>query len=278
MSRCERRASPWLAASAVAAAVAIVTALVALAPATANAQIVNVQNLAGKAVKEGFTGNVGLNFNVRAGNVQFLLTGATVTTFYKFGDNVVLLTAKGDYGLKGKVGKWDDVPFRERVFEHLRYRRAFDERWGFEAFVQHEYDRWRRLNLRALVGGGPRLEVPISKDTHAAIGAAYMWQGEELLKPQAGDVQGFYVEHRLSAYITGGTKLNEHVTVAGTAYLQPNLGAINDVRGLIDGGLTVALTKKLGLKVTYVIALDSRPPETVRGYDLTGKIGFAYAL
>lgn len=258
-------------------AVCVAVCVVTL-PATAGGQIVNVQNLAGKAVKDGLTGNVGLNFNLRAGNVQFLLTGASFTTFYKFSDNVLLLTAKGDYGLKGAAGEWNEDPFRERVFEHLRYRRAINNRWGIEAFVQHEYDRWRRLKLRALVGGGPRLEMPVSKDTHAAVAVAYMWQGEELLKPKDGDINGFYAEHRLSAYITGGTKLNKHVTLSGTAYFQPNIADLNDVRGLLDGGLTIALTKKLGLKVTYVIALDSRPPETVRGYDLTGKVGFAYAL
>lgn len=270
--------APLLALSMPLLALSISAAVVSLVPTDASAQIVNVQNLAGKAVADGLSGNVGLSFDLRAGNVQFLLAGADFTTFYKIGDHVVLLTAKGDYGKKGTVGLWEEDPFRERVFEHLRYRRTLSDRWALEAFVQHEYDRWRRLRIRALAGGGPRMDIEVSKDTHAAVGFAYMWQGEELLKPQAGDIEGFYVEHRISTYVTGGSKLNDFVVLSGTAYLQPRIDDVTDIRALVDGELTIALTAKLGLKVSYVVALDSRPPATVRGYDLTTKLGFAYAL
>ena len=242
------------------------------------AQIVNVQNLAGKAVKDGVSGNASVDFDLRAGNVQFLLGSAGFTTFYKAGANLLLLTAKAAYGLRGTVGEWEEEPFRERIFEHLRYRRQLNERWAVEGFVQHEFDRWRRLRLRALAGGGPRLDIPLSKDTHAAVGIAYMWQAEELLKPQAGDISGIYIEHRITSYITGATKLNEHVTMAGTAYLQPRIDVPSDIRSLIDGSLVVALTERLGLKLTYVIALDTHPPIGVRGYDVTAKLGFAFAI
>ncbi len=248
------------------------------APAPASAQIVNVQNLAGKAVGEGLSGNVGLNFNLRAGNVQFLLSSVGLTTFYKFGDNVLLLSAKAAYGLRGASGEWNDEPFRERIFEHLRYRRQISERVSIEAFGQHEYDRWRRLRIRMLAGGGPRFDIPISKTSHGAAGIAYMWQGEELLKPQSGDLTGFYVEHRISMYTTGSTQLTDNAVISGTIYIQPRIDGVDDVRGLLDGTLTVALTKKLGLKLNYIVALDSHPPQTVRGYDVTAKVGFAYSL
>ena len=251
---------------------------VALPASPARAQIVNVQNLAGKAVSEGLSGNVGLDFNLRAGNVQFLLTSAGLTTFYKFDDNVLLLSAKAAYGLKGAAGEWNEEPFRERVFEHLRYRRQLTERVAVEAFGQHEYDRWRRLRIRTLAGAGPRFDIPLGKTSHGAVGIAYMWQGEELLEPREGDPTGFYVEHRVSMYTTGSAKLTDNTVISGTLYAQPRLDDPADIRGLLDGTLTVALTRKLGLKVVYVVALDSRPPRTVRGYDVTAKVGFAYAL
>lgn len=244
----------------------------------ASAQIVNVQNLAGRAVTDGLSGTLGLNFDMRAGNTQILISSAELTTFYKFSDNVLLLNAKGAYGLKGAAGVWLDEPYQERLFEHVRYRRTLSERVSVEAFGQHEYDRWRRLKLRVLAGAGPRFDVPISKTTAAAVGIAYMWQGEELLSPQAGDLQGFYTEHRVSMYTTGGMKLTDTAAIAGTIYLQPRIDDVADVRGLVDGTLTVAITTTLGLKVSYVVAYDTRPPQSVRGYDITTKAGFAYAL
>ncbi|WP_233595303.1 MULTISPECIES: DUF481 domain-containing protein [Corallococcus] len=38
----------------------------------------------------------------------------------------------------------------------MRFRRRFTERVSGEAFVQHEYNEFRRLQLRALLGAGPR--------------------------------------------------------------------------------------------------------------------------
>jgi len=253
-------------------------AVVALCAAPASAQIVNVQNLAGKAVDEGLSGSVSLRFDLRMGNTQILMSSAGLTTFYKMGDDIILFTARGAYGLKGTPNGWNDEPYIERIFEHVRYRRELNDTVSVEAFGQHEYDRWRRLRIRTLAGAGPRFDVPVSETAHAAFGIAYMFQGEELLKPKPGDIEGFYAEHRLSSYITGSMKLTDNAAISGTIYAQPRLDDWSDIRSLIDGVLTVALTRKLGLSVKCVLALDSRPPEYVRGYDLNTRIGFSYAI
>ncbi|HAN30461.1 MAG TPA: hypothetical protein DCQ06_02585 [Myxococcales bacterium] len=247
-------------------------------PAAASAKIINVQSLAGKPIEQGLSGRVGLSTNIRSGNVQLALASANTQVFYRIDENIFVLSANGSYGLKGSLGKWSDEPFRERLFEHLRFRRDLTESIGVEAFVQHEYDRWRRLKLRALAGVGVRFDVDTSKDSHLAVGFAYMAQWEELLKPIEGDLTGIYLEHRLSSYITGSVKLGKRAAVTMTCYVQPNLTLWSDIRGLIEGRLTVSLTDSLALAVTGWSAWDTAPPQNVRGYDINTTVGFTYAF
>lgn len=244
----------------------------------AEAQIVNVSSLAGQAVNDGLSGKASLSVDYQQGNTQLVLASLGGTAFYRFCGNTFLLTASGAYGLKGPPGEWGEEPFRERTFEHLRYRRDISKTLSWEAFVQHEYDRWRRLRLRALAGTGPRFDFDLSEDSHLAFGVAYMAQLEELLKPKDGDPVGSWLEHRLSSYISLSYKLNERSAISGSAYFQPRLDAFGDLRALADLTLVVAISDELGLKVTYKVAYDADPPATVIGTEHKTTTGFTYAF
>jgi len=244
----------------------------------AQAQIVNVSSLAGKAVKDGLSGSAKLSVNYQQGNTQLVLASAAATGFYRFCGNTFLLTASGAYGLNGPPGEWKDDPFRERTFEHLRYRRDVTEVISWEAFLQHEYDRWRRLNLRALAGTGPRFDITLGKDDHLALGIAYMAQYEELLKPKDGDPLSGWLEHRMSSYITFSHKFNKRAAISGSAYFQPRIDAFGDLRALFEASLVVGITDKLGLSVAYKLAYDSEPPAEVIGTEHKTTTGFKYAF
>lgn len=244
----------------------------------AQAQIVNVSSLAGKAVKDGLSGSANLSLNYQQGNTQLVLAAVGATAFYRFCGNTFLLTADGAYGLNGPPGEWKEDPFRERTFEHLRYRRDMVDKVSWEAFVQHEYDRWRRLRLRALFGTGPRFDLELSKDSHLAVGVAYMAQLEELLEPQGADPVGTHLEHRLSSYVSLSYRINERSAISGSGYLQPRLDAFGDLRALLDLALVVGITDSLGLKVTYTVSYDSAPPATVIGTEHKTTTGFTYAF
>lgn len=254
--------------------------LAALTPRHAEATIVNVQSLAGAAVEQGFTGKIAASGSLTTGNVLLLLASGTGTAFYRQGDHVFMLTGRANFGRKG-TGTWfvdADEPFRENIFEHLRYRHLIDERWSAEAFVQHEYDRWRRLRVRGLAGVGARLDALSSDRGQLAFGLAYMAQVEELLEPQVGDLRGLYLEHRASSYVSASRKLNDHVALAGTLYVQPNLLAPSDVRGLLDLTFQISLTTSLALTVGYSIAFDTAPPVAVRGLDTNSSVGVAWSF
>ena len=244
----------------------------------AEAQIMNVQSLAGKPVAEGASGRVAATGSWATGNVLLLQATGSATFFYRAGDSIWLLTANGNYGNKGDAGRLSDIPFRESIFEHVRFRRALLGGLGVEAFIQHEYDRYRRLRVRALGGIGGRFDLELSKDAHVAVGVAAMMQAEELLAPQPGDLKGLYREFRMSSYLTGSVRPAETLTLTATVYVQPNLRAANDVRGLLDTSLQVAVTSHVALTVGLVMAWDTAPPIAVRGLDTTSSVGLAWAF
>lgn len=249
--------------------------LLCLLPATVGAQIVNVQSLIGKPPQQGASGNVAAALEWQAGNTQLLAGSGAATGFYKRSEWLTFLTVSGAYGRKGQLGHFEPEAYQEKVFEHLRLRRQLTRAWSWEAFGQHEFDRWRRLKFRALAGTGARLDVEAHEALRFAFGLAYMAQWEQLLRPAAGDPAGVVLDHRLSSYLTGGWQLSETAALALTVYVQPNLVDASDVRGLVDASLAVAITKTLQLKILYALGYDTTPPQQVRGYDATTKFAIA---
>lgn len=251
---------------------ALLSALVALGiAAPARAQIVNVQSLVGRAVQDGWSGNAALSGDWLAGNSRLRAGSATATQYWRGGPWLALLTVAGAYGVKGSATGWQEVPFQQKIFEHGRVRRQLGEQLSAEAFVQHEYDRWRRLELRALVGGGLRWDGHPLDGLALAAGLSLMAQAEQLLSPKAGDPQGLASELRLSSYLSGAVELSKNAALSATLYAQPRPLQPADVRGLVDVAVQVAATPRWSLKLQHSLAVDSRPPVAVRGYDATTK-------
>ena len=73
---------------------------------------------------------------------------------------LVLALARGEYS-EGR-----GVKLAEKTFEHLRVL--------WEAFVQHEYDAFRRLSLRAVAGTGPALRLVERTRGSLTAGVAYL--------------------------------------------------------------------------------------------------------
>ncbi len=257
-------------------AVAALLAVISLVgPSLAEAQITNVASLAGKPVEDGFTGSYAAGLDLRTGNVELVLASASTTNYLKIGPSIFLATASAGYGIKGD---WDEDPFQAKVFEHIRYRYDLSNLLGFEAFAQHEYDRLRRLALRAVAGAGVRLDSDIGKRVHVAFGLAFMEQWEELTDVGAGDAVGVVLEHRLSSYLALAASLSESASLALTCYVQPRVDAFTDTRGLLDATLITAITRSLSLQFVLGMAWDTDPPAGVRGLNTTTRLAFAYSL
>lgn len=236
----------------------------------AEAQIVNVQGqLAKPPEKDGLTGQVELKLDWRTGNSTFFDIGGTGSLLLRRGRLLALALVRGEYGNAG-----DGIAFARKAFEHLRSRVTIDCRWRWEAFVQHEYDAFRRLSVRAIAGTGPALQIVNEPRVALLAGAAYLFESERL-DTRAGtiDAGARSIASRASLYLTGTEQLGAGVSIAQTLYVQPRLDEPGDVRIFGELSLTTKLSKRIALTDGFTVAYDRTPPDGIRRYDTQLTVG-----
>lgn len=221
--------------------------LAAARPAAAG--IVNVQSFLASEAPEGVSGSVTGSADWRTGNTELLMLAANPIVRYRSGDHLGLVIVSGQLG--------DSAGERiiAKTFEHVRYRYTFTERLLGEVFAQHEYDQFRDLELRALIGVGPKLDLVERDGVELGVGVAYMLEFERVRSTNAEGTQ-----HRASSYVLGRVKVNDKVDFVETFYVQPLLTDPGDLRLLNDSALVVKLTDKVSLTSSFNLAYDSEPP------------------
>jgi hypothetical protein len=151
--------------------------------------------------------------------------------------------------------------FNERGFGHLRFNRTLSGRVTWEAFGQYQFDQVQEIDRRILIGTGPRLRITETESGFLFGGLQYMYEYEETSAVE-GDI--VYNKHnRLSAYISGGSTFNEHVSGNLTVYYQPRPDRWSDYRVSATGNLTAKLTGGFGFSLNVNYVYDARPPVSV---------------
>ncbi|MDX2092758.1 MAG: DUF481 domain-containing protein [Kofleriaceae bacterium] len=235
------------------------------------AQIVNVQGALAKAPDEnGLSGQVELKVNWREGNNPILDLGGGGSIVVREGRLLGLVVARGGYG------RSRGVTFTKRSFEHVRARVTLSCVWRWEAFGQHEFDEFRRLSLRALLGTGPALQIVNTRSFALLAGAAYMLELERLdERIGTTDSGGRSHTQRASAYLSGrGLLANGHELVQ-TVYAQPRLVDPSDVRLLAEVAVQSKLSAHFALKNSITVAYDATPPDQVKELDTAIEVAFA---
>ncbi|MBA2542337.1 MAG: DUF481 domain-containing protein, partial [Deltaproteobacteria bacterium] len=232
---------------------------VLLIAAEARAQIVNVQGQLAKAPeKDSVIGQVEAKLDWREGNSPLFQVGGTAALLVHEGRFIGLVLVKGEWG------ESRGVAFSRKTFEHVRARYRIDCRWKWEAFAQHEFDKFRRLSVRAVAGTGPALQIVNEKRFAMLAGAAYLFEIEQLdERPMTTDAGERTFAHRASLYLTGVEKIGEHVAIVQTLYAQPRLGDPGDLRMLAELSVTTKLSKHIALTDSFTVAYDRTPPDGI---------------
>jgi hypothetical protein len=247
----------------------VIALLILLGSTEAHAQIVNVQGQLAKAPeKDGVVGQIEAKIDWREGNNPLFQIGGVAAVLIHEGKFLALALAKGEYGQSR------GVVLSKKSFEHVRVRYTLDCRWKWEAFAQHEFDRFRRLSVRAIAGTGPVLQIVHDKNFALMAGASYMFEFEQLDEREgtidAGDQTIF---HRASFYLTGVERVGEHVSIVETIYAQPRLGDPGDIRVLTEVSVTTKLSKRIALTDALTVAYDRTPPDGIRRFDTQLTLG-----
>jgi hypothetical protein len=245
------------------ARIVIAAAVLCGAAGTARAQIVNVQGaLAQAPVEDGVSGQAELKVTWREGNNSLVDVGGSGAVLVRRDKVLWLALARGQYG------KSRGLTLTKKTFEHARVRIELDRRWRWEAFGQHEYDQFRRLSYRALVGTGPAYQIVDREAISVLGGAAYLLERERINeRPGTDDAGQSATAHRASLYLTGRESLGAGVAIVQTIYAQPRIDRPSDVRLLGELSVVSKLTERIALKDSLTAAYDRTPPDGVERYD-----------
>ena len=118
--------------------------------------------------KDGFAGKLSTSVTWRTGNTELLQLAASTNASYHQDAHGVLFKAQVTYGSKAS-----DV-YIARTFEHLRYRYELLEWLTAETLLQHQYDMFKQLKFRALVGFGVATHWQPWEDLSLVFGSTYL--------------------------------------------------------------------------------------------------------
>ena len=228
-----------------------------LAASSARAQIVNIQALFTDEAKLGPSAGAELSADWRTGANDLFTVRGSVLGQYRTERRALLGVLRGEYG------KSNGERILARTLEHLRLREQHTQRLATEVFAQHEYDGFRRLQLRALLGAGPRVHLFTSERLRITSGLALMLEHERLASDDEPDAGERTTDLRFSTYVLGGLALGENVTLVETFYAQPRAGRPDDLRLLNETSLVVKANRYVSLGVSFTAIYDSRPPATI---------------
>lgn len=227
--------------------------------------IVNIESARVQKKEDGFTGQLEGDASMQSGNTTNTRIGAGSRLQWIRGKVTDFIVLNYDYGESSSTR---DI---NKAFLHGRHIVQRNKHWAWEAFGQLEQNEFTRLSFRALGGGG--LRHTIREDTDK--GAMYVGIG------------GFYSTERLDDdSVTNLVRVNTYLVIkqafsptthfVSTTYYQPATTDFDDFRLLEQAALTVAINKRLDLKLSIDIAHNSQPPAGVKSTDTSFRTGIKY--
>jgi len=217
-------------------------------------QIVNIESKRISSDSSGWFGSARLSFAGSKNTKETLAFTAGTLIEYKSKSTKDLWLLISDLSLiTGNQEK-----FSNAGFGHLRYNRKLGETVRWEAFTQIQYNSLVKVDRRILFGTGPRFKLTQLDNAKFYLGIAYMYEREDLIEPIV--VQN---NNRMSSYFTFTLTPDDEVTFTSTLYFQPLLKDAKDYRLSNETTLTLGITKKLNLHVSFRYGYDSRPPVDV---------------
>lgn len=238
------------------------TAAALVVPAAAHAaRIINVQPAVSRGAVDGISGEISGQLNWNTGNTEVTQISAGAGALYVTGPHRLYFAGRAAYGIDSGEA------FVNNLFEHLRYRFRWKPAFSGETFVQHEFDEFRRLQLRALWGVGPRFDLPVPKPLELAFGTAWMLEYERFTEGDERDAGADPLPPRWSSYVYAAATLTEGIQITHTTYAQPKFDDFGDWRLLSESSALLDVKSWLAVKLAFTLAYDSRPPEDVEKQD-----------
>lgn len=246
--------------------------LLFLAPTPAISAIVPVDKFT--VAPPGLSGTFGLALDGETGNrseQEYAVDG-----ILRYGWDTQSLVWITDYNYT----KVDNEKNENDIFTHLRFvkNNYIGDNVDAEAFVQYGFDDFADLSSRKLLGGGARwrFEKIVGKATfwqQFGLGAFY-----EVEKSDSMDVKETSLRANIYANVRYQDSDKRPFELYTTAYLQPSLENISDIRVLIVSGVELPITDSLSFSIEVDMDYDSQPFEGVEKTNVEYGVRVSYAF
>lgn len=218
---------------------------------------VNIERQRGQEDEPGLSGQFGLHFSLRTGNVRALDLGSGLRLHYIGQRFTGLVIGRGEIGFQG------GERFSNGGLLHLREIYHFRPGMRLEAFGQWNYEKARRLDGRALAGAGLRIRLIERPRSSLWLGVGAMLEHERNAVPPAARHPAETTLARLTSYLAARLEVSSRATFVATGYYQPYLRDAGDRRLLLDASFRVSVTENTSLTNTATLLHDSRPVDGV---------------
>ncbi len=211
----------------------------------------------------GFKGESGFRLSGAVGNTETLSTSIQSMNAYRTDKRELLFLTRYEYGESRKIKN------ANKGNAHLRKTYYLAPRFGLETFVQAQFDEFKKLNLRTLVGAGGRYQFYASDDftIYAGGGSFYEWEQLEKTSNER--------DLRLNTYLSALWNLNAMATASLITYYQPRSDDLKDSRLIVDSGVRLRLSERIRFHIDLGFSRDTRPPKGVKRTDTTYLSGFS---
>ncbi|MPM36457.1 hypothetical protein SDC9_83054 [bioreactor metagenome] len=229
-----------------------ITALALLWLATAQAQLLNIEQQRIITDTTGWSGTAGFTSSYTKNSKSLLNISMKDHVQYKTDSSLYLIFL--DYGLT----KSQESDFDNAGTLHFRYNYKIKPFLTFEAFTQGQFNKLLDVRFRWLTGCGPRFKAIGKKNFRVYLASLYMYEYEEVVSPLL-----YHRDHRLSNYISITWKHKGGSILTNTLYYQPLIRDFSDYRVFNQLDLSVKISKKLSFTTSWRYFFDSNPPERV---------------
>lgn len=173
----------------------------------------------------------------------------------------------------------NDTTVKNVSYLHTRWTRMWNPTLGYELFMQNEFNEFKRIENRLLLGLGFRVDMLRTQETGLWFGSAYMYESKELDTEGLSNISATERADRWSNYATFVKRFSEEkIVLQNTLYYQPNFSDMQDYDLYNNLQLSFSINGSARVGVQHRYQYDSLPPGDVEKADSHIKSFFALSF
>lgn len=222
---------------------------------------INIESLRRTSAK-GTIGSAAFHVSGQQGNTNKSTQSFTTLTIHRWERDEVIFSARYNEGLTS------DVRDTNNGQAHLRYTLMDREPWAVENFIQGEYDQFKSLLSRALVGIGLRHRLIQNEELSLFAGLGAFSESERY----SGDINKD--GSRANTYLAYAQRITENASASATLYYQPLFHDSSDERIRLQADIDLDISERLSFNLQYQLSRESWVLPGVKTTDTMYLTGF----